>query len=386
LGGANPKGYNYNAVAIYAFVPPFKIGSMAKLSFATFPALNVAANKILGSDNAYSYYYRDLDTPDNEILSPESKANMISHILTGSNSIEEADQNSAYGNYSNPLLTESLQKKRILISQGTHDTWMPMPYLLDFDNMLRDKQIPHTIIFGYGGYGHGYKENGRDFAKTLITLVKGEKVLPRDGGRRFYMPEKLIYEDNRTKMSGSVFITDNLVKTILEYRPDYFDEDHDCKKLAFSAAIPYRVGQGLPVTITLIGEKGKSWEIWARKEDGYRYAYHQNGIFGEDPDEPGSYSKHEYGDEYVILNFPASFEPGRYEWFFKYDEKEIPNRFTPFVSTDGHDDEGCPVKALTEVTENEPEDRRLLLSIFTFRKFYQFWCGPISFSIAKRKL
>ena len=113
--------------------------------------------------------------------------------------------------------------------------------------------------------------------------------------------------------------------------------------MAFSATIPYGVVKRKPFDITLIGKEGESWEIWCRKEDGYNRILYFYGVFGEQPSDHYnvvSDSQISYGKEYVILNLTAGDETGRYEWFFTYDGKEIPNRFTPFLDQNGLPDTG----------------------------------------------
>jgi hypothetical protein len=345
--GANPNAdiYHYNTLAIHSYVPPVKIGSMITLSRATFPSLQEVLNTILGSDYAYRHDYVDEDS--GTVMTPQEKSGAALSVILGTTSPEEADNLSAYGRFSDPLLIPSLRQKRILIAQGTHDSFMPMPYFLDFDNALTSNQINHRTFIGYL-FSHNYIENEGDEWNTLYKLVSGEEILPFDSSTRvFYMPASLANDGNGTKVVGSVRISDDIISAINIIRPGYFNPDHDETKLGFSASLPCRVGQGLPLTITLIGENGKSWNIWTRKENGYKSLYSQEGIFGQSINSPDEL---EYGDEWVILHLPANYPANqRYEWFFEYDGKEIPNRFTPFVSPSG-----VLAKAVTEITSSEP--------------------------------
>jgi hypothetical protein len=343
--GANPNEDNYNSLAIHSYVPPVKIGSMLNISYGTFPSLNDVVNKILGSDTAYRHDYVDEDS--GTVMTPLEKSDASMNVILGTTSHVESDNLSAYGRFSDPLLIPELQQKRILIAQSTHDSFMPMPYFLDFDNTLTSNQINHKTVIGYT-FGHNFIENEGDERATRNKLIKGEEILPFDSSTRvFYMPQSLVNYGDGTGQVGSVKITDDLINTININRPGYFNPSHDKTKLAFSASLPYRVGQGLPMTITLIGEKGKSWKIWTRKENGYKSLYSQQGIFGQSINNPDEL---EYGDEWEILHLAANVTADqRYEWFFEYDGKEIPNRFTPFVSP-----EGVMAKAVTEVTADEP--------------------------------
>ncbi|MGA1864646.1 MAG: choice-of-anchor Q domain-containing protein [bacterium] len=349
IWGVNPYKDDYNVSSIHGACVPFKIGSMARLSVATFPGFGNIFNTVLGSPCAFRYDY---------ISPPQDKADLICNILLNVDS-NEADNKSAFGYvYSgDPDLIDSLQEKRITILYGTHDSFMPLPYLFDFDYLLKDKEIPKKIFLGYG-VGHNsepIKYYTEDIDNTRLSLIQGNNINPHSGHiREFYMPRELVNKwtgaDYKTVPidTNYVLITDALIDQInstIGYE-DYFDANHNSSKLAFSATIPYRVVKRKPYDITLIGEEGKSWEIWCRKEDGYDIFYF-HGVFGEQPTDPYNFAV--YGKEYVILNLGAVDETGRYEWFFTYDGKEIPNRFTPFL-----DQNGYPEKAISEVLDEEP--------------------------------
>lgn len=344
--GANPYQYDYNVQAIYAFVPPVKIGSMVKLSYATFPALIGPANSLLGTQTAFLNYYKDED--NGERLKVDAEPSAIIDAALGVKYHDEADEKSPYGYYAMPYLTESLQSKRLLISQSTHDSFMPVAHFIDFDNSLSKQGIPHATILGYGGYGHNFSENNGDLDRAITDLFQGKGILPNDGGRIFFMPEKLMNTGEGTRADKPIKITDSLIAKLRESRPGYFDSDHNATKLAFSASIPYRVGKGTPITVTLIGESGKAWEVRCRREDGYYSIHRASGVFGNSLNSP---IEQDYGKEFVILTLKAAVEPGRYEWFFVYNGREIPNRFTPFISKDG-----VYAKAITEVTNEIPRE------------------------------
>jgi len=340
--GANPEGFSYNAQAIHSYVPPLKVGSMLMLSHATYPAFNGVTNKVLGTDQAYRHDYED---SGGSVLTFEEKVLATVAILLDAGSVAEADSKSTYGYFGRADLTDSLKQKRILVTHGTHDPFMPMSYFLDFDYLLAEKDIPHTMLFGYC-YGHGLYDKTRDSGSVLLKLAKGEEILPFDGNIRvFYIPSSLTNEGSGTERGPEQRITDALLSEINNRYEGYFSQDHDATKLAFSATLPYKTMQGIPMTVTMIGTQGKPWEIWCREEDGYYREYHKSGVFGETMNDPDEY---EYGDEYVILQFDAH-KPGVYEWFFTYDDKEIPNRFTPFMRPDG-----ILEKATTEITLSQP--------------------------------
>lgn len=352
--GVNPHRYDYNVLAIEAGVPALKLGRL--FSAAIFPAS--AGGEKFGCPGAWKPDYYDIDL--NKILTPEEKLRAALRILTGMESLEEAAQKYPYGYFADPNLTEILRQKKISIPYGTHDSFMPMPALLDFDYLLKEKEIPHKIIIGYC-FSHG-TANDDGFTQTLKSLVKGENITPYTEDQRLIcMPEELMNVNGGTKKIGVIWINANTINRIKSTKgyENYFNPDHEANNLAFSITIPHKIVNNTTLheieergkeygIITLMGEQGKSWEIRCRKEDGYSHVLHLSGIFGETMDDPHEFA---YGKEYVILKWTPDtldkFEPGeRYEWFFTYDGKEIPNRFTPFV-----DPNGVPVKAVTVVID-----------------------------------
>lgn len=350
--GANPRRADYNVVAVHAFVPPIRVGSMLELSYFTYPALNHVVKHAMGARGAYKYSYRDPFT--DRVLTPNEKAVRIGHTFTGQKTIEEIDGYSAYGIFSRPELVDELRHKRITISQGTHDAYMPMPYFIQFDNKLKDLGIRHATCIGYV-YGHGHivakanppwNEDTFEVHRTLAMLAKGVNIQPYSGHYRvFHIPEKMYYQDGTRFGEVELMVDYDLLERIHNMRPDYFPEGHNANKLVFSATLPAKAVSSLPITIALVGESGKSWKIWARPETGYHPVYSASGVFGQDAD---NFDQLEYGSEWVILHFDNGLVPGRYEWFFEYAGREVPNRFTPVVSP-----KGLPVKAVMEVLSEE---------------------------------
>lgn len=344
---ANPYGYDYDVHSVHAFSPPIKVGSMLRLSRAAFHSLNGVVNAALGSNHAYRSDYRD---SRGRIMDPVTKAQAVTRVLLGTTDTDEADYKSAYGCYIEQNFESGLQKKRIVLTYGTHDAFMPMNCFLDFDRKLTQDHIYHVSAIGYC-YGHSnafadYTEDQRFVIKRLINDKQIPPFSERENRRIFFMPKALYNDGHRTVRKGSIKITEGVIDYMIKLRPGYFSADHGPNKLAFSATLPYRVRKARPITITLMGEKGKPWKIWARPEEGYRPAYTMSGVFGEALDHPHVC---DWNDEYVVLHFKADAPPGRYEWFFQYDGREIPNRFTPYISQ-----EGVFPKAITCIVDEEP--------------------------------
>ena len=129
---ANPYNYAYKVQSVHAFSPPVKFGSMLTYSGATFPGILGELREILGSDDAYESDYLDEDS--GRVMTPDEKARAAMKILLNETDRVSADGKSAYGYYTDPDLVPDLQEKRIVIAQGTHDTYMPMSCFLDFDS------------------------------------------------------------------------------------------------------------------------------------------------------------------------------------------------------------------------------------------------------------
>ena len=344
---ANPYGYEYNVRSIHAFSPPVKVGSMLRLSRATFHSLNGVVNTALGSNRAYRSDYR---SSVGDVLDPGTKAEAVTRVLLGTSKTDEADYRSAFGCYIHQNLAPSLQEKRIVITYGTHDSFMPMNCFLDFDRKLTHDGIYHVSAIGYGyGHSNAFADCEGDQRFVIKRLINDKEIRPfsqEENRRIFFMPKKLYNPGDGTVRKGAIKITDWVIDYINCQRPGYFPPDHGPTTLAFSATLPYRVRTSRPMTITLMGEKGKSWKIWARPEAGYRPVYSMSGVFGEVLDHPHVF---DWSDEYVVLHLQTNVSPGRYEWFFQYDGREIPNRFTPYISPDG-----VFAKAVTHVVDEEP--------------------------------
>ncbi len=349
--GANPDHYNYNTVAIQAEVPPLDKIIMPMYTIPTFPGFAPGLNKVLDSHSAYRSDY--VDKEQGKILSTEEKYAAARNVLGGSSDIESAQ--SAFDYFSDSELLPSLRQKRINLTYGSHDLFLSMPALVAFNEALNAYGVNHRSVIGYG-FGHNFVEPTDEFEQTLIDLVKGKEIKPyKESERFYYMPKRLVNNGNGTKHEGKVRITDELIDTVSQTAgyESYFPSTQTEDSLGFSVSIPYRVKAGEKFTVTLVGESGKSWELWIREEQGYKPVYSRKGVFGEPHialyDEYSS-----YGSEYAVFTLDADVEPGYYEWFFKYDGKEIPNRFTPYVSRANSDGVSVLAKAVTNVTSHEP--------------------------------
>ncbi len=307
----------YTVRKIISFVPPVKIGSMLRFSTSVFPALASVFTATLGSPDAWRYGYQGLT------LDERARAACMPLVGTSAAaSPEEADSRSVYG-----IVERAddafLSQKEICISQGTHDAFMPMAYFVQFDSMLTARGITHGAVYGYGGYGHGF------FPPVEFTR------------RRHYMPDALVNYGSGTVRGDFKLIDDAIIDTVITYRPDYFTSRPDVDSpdfLGFSATVPWRMVSGKPSEIVVMGEAGKSWRVWSRLIEGYQPRLECSGVFGQNEtncNQPGVII--ENGGNWTIIRNIIGWTSSdkEYEWFFEYDGKRVPNRFTPFISKDG---------------------------------------------------
>lgn len=346
--GVKLAEYNCDVLGIHASVPPLKLGSMLRRSFFSFPGLNNAVNEALGSDNAYLYTY-----PDEQALTPDEKALAVGDVFVGGvdfnnvnveEEIDKIDGGSAYGISANAK--SSLKAKRVSISMGTHDAYTSMADFLDFDHMLNESDpdpVPHKTYIGYM-WGHGFVDRPgfydpvaqkwhTDTYVSIYKVLQGQDFQPYVNQRIFEMPDCERWQDTDyyckeptgvdwekpLRINSGVITRIQAIHSddaLWDYFPIGHDPSLDPSKLGFSATIPAKAVKDLPVTVVLMGESGKSYEIYARPENGYHPVYEASGTFD--------------ANEYVIMQYEISDPEGRYEWFFKYDGKEIPNRFTSF--------------------------------------------------------
>lgn len=362
--GVNPENYNYKSVAIYPRVTALMdITSGPLYSPASYPSINRVINNKLGSHRAHAFNYVDVDQVPPYVLSHRDKILQVRKSISGS--VDEnyyAPYASTY--FSDSTLLPELRKKRVLTASGTRDSYIPISYQLAFNDLMEQNDAPQRSIIGYG-FGHEFFDPTTDLTKTLIKLVKGEKVTPFSGNETImFMPSTLEKTSGGTAAVKPIQVTNALIDKIKTNKgfENYFPENQDENTLGFSATIPHKVMQSQPLSIVLMGEEGASWEVMVRPEDGYQPVYQKSGWFGPHTVAEGSGLKTEYkygvsetGKEYTVITLWANVDPGRYEWFFKYNGKEIPNRFTPYLESPNAMGTPVTAKAVTEVTNYEPD-------------------------------
>jgi hypothetical protein len=294
LWGANPLNLDYSVVAIFADVPPLKYGTMTDVAVSDFPSLAGIMNMVLNDPNAYRY-----DTGPYSPMDPSP----VMEVLVGTKDLDEADNRGPWGYF------EKLVGKKVVLSQGTHDPYMPMPYFLESDRKLRSLGVhPLTIITLRQGHIGGaiVEENLINFLKALSM---GESYDIPSG--RMYMLQTDLVEHSSTGLSKLSVIG-----------------------MPFTATVPWKLGVKEPGTLILCGEPGKPWAA-DLYDSGGRPKWSWSGVFDE--------------TESSFVDLPLPREVGIYKWFFTYDGTPIANTNTPVV-----DEHGNPVVCSTNVVEEQP--------------------------------
>lgn len=318
-----------NVRAFLSAVAPMKFGSTASLSHSSYPSLKVDII-MLGSLNAWKTDYANLNNT--------TKAQAVSGVIMGTNVLSEADAASPSGKLSAAADAGSLAHKFLHFAFGSHDSFFPLPYYLEMDEMLTAKGIPHSSLLGYA-MGHSVTYDYTYFTDALANINVDPAPVFTGVTRKFIVPDEITYGADPDQ-KNAIVISSSAIATINSYRPTYFSDgaNHNPGALGFAATVPYRIVAGKPFEIALCGETGKWWKITARDDDGYGRKFEASGQFGSSADPtfyPSIASPHlEKGQEFIFIRDLSMTDLGNLEWFFEYDGREVPNRFTPYVSNE----------------------------------------------------
>ncbi|MBC6938285.1 MAG: hypothetical protein DWB42_20985 [Chloroflexi bacterium] len=304
----NPLDLDYNVIAVFAEVPPTHYGTLSQVSTITFPSMASIGTLVSGDENAWRY--------DNDGLRPGMNPAPFMEILIGRGVPEEADAISPVG------LAEKLRGKRIVISEGAHDAFFPLSPFLAFDRRLTELDIPHATLVTLAS-GHEMHDFWiRQVTLYLLALARGLDLPPVTG--RYYFIDADPKADEQLSLA------------------DFFRRqgiDADPRQLPVIARFPYRAGVGLPFNVEICGTPGDDVELSAVGADGavlYRYA--------------GTLDENECHFEALAVDAP----PGTYLWSLTVNGQQINPRNTPTRGADG-----CGARAVTFVTEQQPEPAAL---------------------------
>jgi hypothetical protein len=299
----NPLKLDYEVKAVFAEVPPTHYGTLSQVSPLTYPAMATIATLVSGDDNAWRY--------DNDGLRPGLNPSPFMETLIGTGVPEEADAISPYG------LAEGLRGKKIILSEGAHDSFFPLSPYLAFSRRLTELGIEHAALVTLAS-GHELHDFWiQNVTVYLIGLARGIDVpLPKG---RFYFIDVNPAEDQQ--MSLRAFFAQRGIQA-------------DPTRLPVIAQFPYRAGVGNPIDVEVCGAPGDEVSLAAVSAAGdelYRYA--------------GTLDADECHSEQIVVRVPA----GDYLWSLTVNGAPVNPRSTP-----ARDADGCGLLAVTTILETQP--------------------------------
>lgn len=336
-----------HARTILSAVPPIKFGSTSKGSLSTFPGLS-ASTVALGSKSAWKIGYAGTQT---------QKAQAASKIIYGTDNLDSADSRSMYGIFQRAIV-DSLNKKFLHFSYGSRDGYFPLGYFLQFDSMLTARGIKHSSHISYN-LGHSSSFSYTHWIDEWTKVMNKEAAGPYNGKTRQFLFLKNLAPGSEPTSEGAFFLSDSWIDTIVKHRPGYFADGsaHSPDSLGFSATIPYLTVKNMPFEISLTGQRHKPWKIRARYENGYGEVFSAEGAFGDSAktsqDGTNPDVAKELGSEFTLFRNLKFSDLDTLEWFFEYDGKEVPNRFTPYVNKDTVFQRALSFTVATEDTNGE---------------------------------
>jgi hypothetical protein len=295
---ANPLDLPYQAVAVFADIPPVAFGVLRQRSVLTYPTLGNIY--IAVTHNPTGYLYTEKSGP--------GKSSIKSLVGTDDNA--EADKRSPIG------MADRLKGKTIVIARGTMDALFPFWEFLLFDRRLDELQYPHTT---YIMLGQGHIPSAplwRDFEAYMDAYTQGKTFQPKAG--RFYFV-------NQAPPSGDPIAVTQAGQPVTT--------------LPFTANLPGAAGIGNPVDIAFCGAVGKSFT--------YRAADPAGRIFAEGK---GTFGVEECVHETIIT--PNGV--GEYEWSVTYDGQPISPLHTP-----RRNQGGCGLPMTIRVLPKQPSPNEI---------------------------
>jgi hypothetical protein len=304
LWAINPLDLPYNAVAVFADIPPTAYGTLSQRSVLTYPNLGYIYASVTHIPNAYLY------------SSPSGPGKPNIRALIGTNDPAEADARSPIG------LAEKLKGKLIVIARGSHDSFFPLWEFVRFDRKLESLGIPRTTIITLG--------QGHTSTRALTEHLQ-QYTAALSQGRTYTPPTGRFYYINLVPPEGTQVALAAFQKDGLNAAPDAPATGGD---LPFTAEFAPFAGVGNPVDIAVCGKVGASYSYTATAADGKVWTQASGTLPAE---------------ECTHTTVKAPDQPGEYVWKFMYNGKEIPAVYTPLRNQGG-----CGLPATTIVTTNQP--------------------------------
>lgn len=305
----NPLKFYYNAMAVFADIPPTAYGFLSQRDVQTYPNLGYIYELISHDPSAYKYGNSN---------GPGKPTQPFLAALIGSPDPAGADAKSPIG------MAEGLKGKILVIGRGTHDAFFPLREFLAFDHHLTELNITHSTVITLG-QGHIGNKFLADQLTAYIDAVTQGKTYQPPAGRFIYI--------NTAPPDGPQVPLAGFLKGDLQVRPAPQTD------LPFAAEFPVKAGVGLPVDLSMCGTPNTSYKYIAQDTGGKIW------VQGE-----GKFD----ATECAHAEIKAPDAPDEYHWTFIYDGKEIPAINTP-VRNEG----GCGLPATTTIMQQQPAPQDL---------------------------
>ena len=345
IKAANPRGHDYNVVAVFVGAAPTAYGDHSQVKFTNFPGVKLFWPVLVGP-----LYWTNPSKPPteqqiNEALNSYKYSSKyppgptgvcwVGKVLLNTTNINTANAKSPIGYINN------FRDKYIAIGINSHDSVIPVHIFLQFDIALREANIPHRTNICLGG-GHAGREAWVDMEEDLENYVLNylaKKYIPDPStlpnGRYYYRSNPKYHTIDTVSYVGSEndgfklpFIA--IVPTIL------------CYKIPFEGYYNKFINKQEPADVILIGEKGSTFKVHLLDEN-HDVIKEWTGIFTS-----------EY---YIISNiqFGCSNPPCTYYWRFWYNGEEVSPYNTPIV-----DHSGNPIEVQTHIWAHEPHIQEIM--------------------------
>jgi hypothetical protein len=304
MWGANPLKLNYNAVAVFADIPPVDFAYISQRSVQTYPTLGWIYALLAHDPNGWRYESGN---------GPGQKVAPFLYALFGVEDLAAVRAHSPIG------MAELLKGKQVVIARGAHDAFFSLAEFLAFDRRLNEVGVPHMTIITYG-QGHSASLPLYDQVAAYVAAITQGKDYQVPVGRFLYI--------NQAPPEGSSIPLDAFVKG----QPDL--PATPATSLPFSAEFPEKAGVGLPMDVSVCGAPGASFTAQAKDPAG-KVAFDQKGTLD--------------ASECATYQVAAPSTPNEYTWEFTYNGKAIPSTNTPL-----RNEGGCGLPAVMLVTKEQP--------------------------------
>jgi len=340
LWAANPKGFDYQSIGVFAVAPPTNLGTEALLPIANYPTLGNFYSGVMDDNNAWNYLF-------NLVWGIEPLQIIKPYFNT-----DKAEIGDLRGVYGNLVGLKKLSDKGypIIVDSGTFDNVVPFSLFLKVERKMQELGIIHSTNIVYN--------TGHDISGDRINSKAQEYLLHILDNGKFSIEEEREY-----------FIRDTFHPTNSE-----FNAKLPVNELPLSINIPFTFAKNIPRTTAPFFEMEPAWVIVCGK-DGFKETTKISQYFVDDKInlegefdycplyDPQKYKMVNYElnkikqdkiifDDEECIAFKLSKEDfpqtGKYCWAFETDGKKISPYNTPFAW-----DTNRPLRAVTFVTDSQ---------------------------------